>query len=780
MTQHHAMTELLSKDHPILEKGSMEHRPFGIDLRGENIRDVSGLTVKANVEYLEEAVGRRQGPEAGARAVEQLCQLLNERIRDPSYYVSPTFLKNVWHSYSYEFVCFLGEFCRLLSDNPRFQFHVGREKFISPIMQTLGRPFTVPQIYKMFVHFGEKFAKASLQFEVGAVTDRSAVLRMKFNDRVYQQFGPYRKRCADLICQSAKAALAAVPEQVHHLPAATIKDRTCIADGADYCEWEFTWSPPQPGRSAWPAWGLLVGGAAFAYLRIRYPEMPLVETLALALAPAMALWLASNWRILRKDVKTGEALIQEQLRFVEARHEELREAYLEQEEATVELRKMISQLTTLHRAGLLFSTMLDREALLQKVLETIIHELHYDRAMVTLFDRDRQVSRDARILGVSEEIAAFARSLEVPVTDPESVEGTVLLQGKPILAGTIREVWDRLHPLNQRLAAAAKVKSMISVPLKVKDLVLGALTVDRIQEHSLTQDDVNLMVTVASQVAIALDNADAYRQIEALNEGLEAKVRERTTALERLNKELEVANERLRELDQLKSTFVSIVSHELRTPMTSIKGYVENMLDGLTGYLTEKQFSYLGRVKYNVERLTRMINDLLDLSRIEAGRVELALRPVSLLDLVTEVLESLQALAREKSLTLEVRHADLLPMIHGDRDKLHQILTNLIQNAIKFTPPGGAVLVESLVQDDQFVQVSVTDTGCGIRPEDLTKVFEKFYRGESTRTDARGAGLGLAIVKSLVELHGGRIWVDSVPGAGSRFFFIIPIEQTPT
>jgi len=770
------MTELLSKDHPILEKGSMEHRPFGIDPQGENIRDVSGLTVKANVEYLEEAVGRRQGPQAGVRAVEQLCQLLNERLLDPAYHVSPTFLKNVWHSYSYEFVCFLGEFCRQLSDDPQFPFHVGKEKFISPIMQTLGRPFTVPQIYKMFAHFGEKFAKGSLQFEVKAVTDSSAVLRMKLNDRLYQQFGAYRKHCAGLICQSAKAALASVPERVHHLQAARINDRTCMADGAEYCEWEFTWSPPQSRRSTWPAWGLLIGGATFAYLRIRYPEMPLVEMLALALLPAMTVWLVNKWRTTRKDVQTREALIQEQLSSVEARHEELREAYLEQEEATVELRKMISQLTTLHRAGLLFSTMLDREALLQNVLETIIHELRYDRAMVTSFDRDRQVSHNARILGVSEEIAAFARSIEVPVTDPDSVEGTVLLQGKPVMAGTIREVWDRLHPLNQRLASAAKVKSMISVPLKVKNLVLGALTVDRIQEHSLTQDDVNLMVTVASQVAIALDNADAYRQIESLNEGLEAKVQERTTALERLNKELEVANNRLQELDQLKSTFVSIVSHELRTPMTSIKGYVENMLDGLTGHLTEKQFSYLGRVKYNVERLSRMINDLLDLSRIEAGRVELALRPVSLLELVSEVLESLQALAREKSLTLEARYADLLPTIHGERDKLHQVLTNLIQNAIKFTPPGGAVLVESLVQDDQFVQVSVTDTGCGIQPKDVAKVFEKFYRGESTPTDARGAGLGLAIVKSLVELHGGRIWVESVPGAGSRFLFTIPVE----
>ena len=774
------MTQLLSKDHTILEKGFMEHRPFGIDPRGENIRDVSGLTVKANVEYLEETVGRRQGPEAGAQAVETLCRLLNERIRNPAYHVSPTFLTNVWHSYSYEFVCFLGEFCRLLSDDPQFEFHVGKEKFISPIMQTLGRPFPVPQIYKMFAHFGEKFAKGSLHFEVGAVTDRSAVLRMKCNERVYQQFGLYRKRCAELICQSAKAALAAVPELVHHLPAATIKDRTCIADGAEYCEWEFTWSPRQPRRSTWPAWGVLLGGVLFAYLRIRYPEMPFVETLALALFPATALWLASNWRILQRDVKTGETLIQEQLRFVEARHEELREAYLEQEEATVELRKMVSQLTTLHRAGLLFSTTLDREALLQKVLETILRELHYDRAMVTVFDRNRQVSHDARILGVSEEIAALARSIEVSVTDPSSVEGTVLLQGKPILAGNIRDVWDRLHPLNQRLALAANVKSMLSVPLKAKDLVLGALTVDRIQEHSLTQDDVNLMVTVASQVAIALDNADAYRQIEALNEGLEAKVRERTIALERLNEELEIVNERLRELDQLKSTFVSIVSHELRTPMTSIKGYVENMLHGLTGRLTEKQFSYLSRVKYNVERVTRMINDLLDISRIEAGRVELALRPVSLLELVTEVFESLQTLAGEKSVTLEACHADLLPIIRGDRDKLHQILTNLIQNAIKFTPTGGAIQVESLVQDDEFVQVSVADTGCGIQPEELAKVFEKFYRGESAPTDARGAGLGLAIVKSLVELHGGHIWVESAPGAGSRFSFTLPIEQIRT
>ena len=142
------------------------------------------------------------------------------------------------------------------------------------------------------------------------------------------------------------------------------------------------------------------------------------------------------------------------------------------------------------------------------------------------------------------------------------------------------------------------------------------------------------MVTVAGQMAIALDNAEAYRQIEALNAGSKAKVHERTATLEEVNQALAMANARLREMDQLKSAFVSTVSHELRTPMTSIKGYVENLSDGLVGELTERQSYYLSRVKHNIERLTRMINDLLDLSKIEAGAVSIARRPVSIYELV--------------------------------------------------------------------------------------------------------------------------------------------------
>ena len=186
--------QLLSKDHTILEKGTMEFRPFGMDEKGEKIRDVTGIKVNAYVTHLDETMSKKENPEAGRRAVDELCSLLNERIPDRTYHVTPSFLRNIWNSYSYEFVCYLTEFCLLISKDPMFQIHVGTTKYISPIIQTLGRPFSIPQIYKMFPHFGQKFARGSIVFEVGKVTDKSAVLKMKYTDHVYEQFGIYRKR----------------------------------------------------------------------------------------------------------------------------------------------------------------------------------------------------------------------------------------------------------------------------------------------------------------------------------------------------------------------------------------------------------------------------------------------------------------------------------------------------------------------------------------------------------------------------------------------------------
>ncbi len=764
------MTELLSKEHTIIEKGSMEFRPFGVDEDGQKIHDISGVIVRSSVAYLEESVSHDAGPEAGARAVQELCRLLNERLRDPVYHVTPAFLKNVWNGYSYEFVSFLREFCANILNDPDFTAHAAKEKHnISPLLQILGRPFSLSDIYKMWAHFGQKYAKGSLEFEVGHVTERSAVLRMKFTDKVYRQFGPYRKRCVEMACQSAKFGLSMVPAQIHHLRPATVTDRTCIVNDDEYCEWEFKWSPQPRDRLFRSMWGLLAGTAAYTYLRLFHPGVTVVEALIVALVPAFVAWLVAS-RPLQKQVENLKDLIKEQDQAVEARHEELREAYVEQEQTTVELRRKVGQLTTLHRAGLLFGSTLDREALLREVLETIVRDLHYDRAMIAFYDRARQVTHDFRVIGVSEGITAFARSRELSITDPNSIEGTVILQGKPLLVTDIREVWDRLHPLNQQLVSMANVKSLISVPLKVKDLIIGSLTVDRVQGHSLTQDDLDMMVTVGSQVAIALDNTEAYRQIEALNLGLEERVRDRTA-------ELRTANEQLKQMDQLKSQFLAHVSHELRTPLTSITGFTDNMLEGLAGSLSAKQEQYLARIKANGNRLTRMITDLLDRSRIEAGKLELSLGPVVLTTLVSEVIEQLQPLARVKRqrLDLECLEADLV--VWADADRLSQILTNLIDNAIKYTTDGGSVMLR-IALEERMARVSVTDTGQGIPRDALPKLFDPFFRSRHhERSQIKGLGLGLSIAKDLVELHGGSISVQSEVGRGSVFHFTLPVHR---
>ena len=762
-TQGREESELLSKDHTILERPFMEFPPFGAGERGQKIADVSGMIVKDNLEYLEEHVARVRGAEAGSQVAAELCRLLNERIRDSAFHVTPAFLKNVWNSYSYEFVAYVREFCRQLSGDPEFHAHVGKEKHISPLIQTLGRPFSLPQIHKMYPYFAQKFAKG-LECSVVEVTDRSAILRLRYPEHVYRQFGPYRKACVAQTCESSKARIAMVPPRLHGLPASTVRDRSCIVNGDDYCEWEVRWNPEPRHDLFWPTWGLLVGAAAFVYLHLLYPSMSVLEAMAIAVGPAVVSWLGTSRRV-RQSARGREAVIEEQVRFVEARHEDLREAYLEQERTRVELRRKVNQLTTLHRAGLLFGSMLGRDALLQKVLQALVGDLHYDRAMISLFDAARQVVYETHVLGVSDEVERFARSREIPVTDPDSPEGQVLLQGLPLLVADIESIKDRLHPINRQLAAITCTKSLIVVPLKIKDRVMGSVTVDRMLSNSLTQDDLEVMVTVANQVAIALDNTSAYQQIEEMNVGLEAKVRERTAELERA--------------DRLKSLFISHVSHELRTPLTSLKGYIENLTDGIAGPLNEKLRAYLTRMGANTERLIRMIEALLDRTRIEAGKLHLEPSDVDLHKTVTDVLEQLRPLAAAKRQQLEACYPETLLVVWADADRLIQILTNLVHNAIKYTPDGGHISVKIAREGPASARLVVKDTGPGIPPEALPKIFDPFFRvSQEHRGGPKGLGLGLSIVKSLVELHGGTIQVRSEVGKGAEFELTLPLSPT--
>jgi signal transduction histidine kinase len=209
--------------------------------------------------------------------------------------------------------------------------------------------------------------------------------------------------------------------------------------------------------------------------------------------------------------------------------------------------------------------------------------------------------------------------------------------------------------------------------------------------------------------------------------------------------------------------------------MTVIRSFADNMRDGIAGPVSEQQMTYLTRIGHNLNRLTRIINQLLDWSRLDSKKDVLHLTPLCIEATALMVADSLRTVAAEKAVTLEIVHADELPAIQGDGDKLEQILWNLIGNAIKFTPPSGRISVGFRTIPEGYVQTCVADTGCGIDPGHLGKLFQEFSKVPSALPAAQGTQLGLFITKSLVTMHRGTIWVESTPGAGTRFYFTIPV-----
>lgn len=334
----------------------------------------------------------------------------------------------------------------------------------------------------------------------------------------------------------------------------------------------------------------------------------------------------------------------------------------------------------------------------------------------------------------------------------KSIVGKVALDGKAVIVNDVRI--DPLHKFNPLLP---ETLAEAAIPLRIGNRVIGVIDVQDKTAGAFTDDEVIVLQTVADQVAVAIDNARSFElSQEAVME--------------------------MREIDRLKSQFLANMSHELRTPLNSIIGFSRVIIKGIDGPVTELQQQDLTAIYNSGQHLLGLINDILDLSKIEAGKMELAFDEVNIVDITASVLSTMSGLIKDKPIQMKRVIEPHLPTVRADAIRIRQVMINLLSNAAKFTDEGDITVEVSLqpglVSSRHEVQVSVTDTGPGISKQDQTKLFQAFSQVDDSPTrKTGGTGLGLSICQHIVNMHGGRIWIDSDVGQGSTFYFTLPLYR---
>jgi signal transduction histidine kinase len=331
--------------------------------------------------------------------------------------------------------------------------------------------------------------------------------------------------------------------------------------------------------------------------------------------------------------------------------------------------------------------------------------------------------------------------------------GQSIVEGRTVHIPDVLELNQAEYAVTVALAREHKWRSSVSAPMLREAEAIGSVTLRKVEPGPFTARQIDLLETFASQAVIAIGNVRLFTEIQEKS------------------RQLEVAS-------QHKSQFLANMSHELRTPLNAIIGYTEMMADGLYGDVGDKAQGVLERVQSNGRHLLGLINDVLDLSKIEAGQLALAIESFSVADMVATAVSATESLARTKGLTLTTAVAPGLPTATGDSRRLSQVLLNLVGNALKFTDQGGVEI--RATQAGDRLQLSVVDSGPGIAPADQARIFDEFQQVDNTSTRKKGGtGLGLAISRRIVELHGGAISVESTLGQGSTFTVSIPINASP-
>ncbi len=419
---------------------------------------------------------------------------------------------------------------------------------------------------------------------------------------------------------------------------------------------------------------------------------------------------------------------------------------------------------------IILSSLTEIEQVAQKVSDAVAFDLGFQVGVILLIDQKKQVlkrvaiSRTERVQKAVNELGIEFKGLETPFSQSDNLVVQVALDNKPRNTKTLYDVLKPHVSLEQAtyIQDVGAVANSLVYPLKAKGRTIGVMIISLAESKpEINNVRRQLIERGINVVGIALDNAMLYSQLAITTE------------------QLKKANLRLKELDQLKDEFVSVASHELRTPMTAIRSYPWMALHKSDIPLSQKLERYLYRTLVSAERLISLVNDMLNVSRIESGHIEISPKAFDIVALVKDIMEEVKVKADEKSLRL-ISLEQKIPAVFADGDKVHEILLNLLGNALKFSYPGGTVTV-SFFTDGQMVDLSVKDSGCGITKEDLSKLFHKFSRLDNSYTSVStsgGTGLGLYISKNLVELMHGKIWVSSEGlDKGSTFSFSLPIAN---
>jgi signal transduction histidine kinase len=415
---------------------------------------------------------------------------------------------------------------------------------------------------------------------------------------------------------------------------------------------------------------------------------------------------------------------------------------------TRELAQSVEELRALGEVSQAVNSTLDLQTVLDTIVAKAVQLSSTDAGTIYVFNEEANEFEIRANYGMSEDVVeALERhhaelsswlkhvtKLRQPVQDADLSHPSVLPQSNSL----------------QQLVLDTGYLARIFIPLLGADRIVGALVVRRKGAGEFPKSTIDLLQTFAAQSVLAIQNARLFNEIQVKS------------------RELEVAS-------QHKSQFLANMSHELRTPLNAILGYTELVLDNIYGDVPDRMGSVLERVQSNGKHLLGLINDVLDLSKIEAGQLKLSLDDYVIRDVVHSVVSVVEPLAAEKHLALKVELPNDLPVAHGDERRLTQVLLNLVGNAIKFTD-SGEVVIKAAASNGHYT-LSVQDTGPGISPSDQVKIFEEFQQADTSSTKTKGGtGLGLSIAKRIINLHGGRIWVSSEVGSGSTFFIDVPIK----